>query len=316
MLSVSEIRLLSEMSSGSLQDVNLNELADHLDWSVSHVSRVVSRLQERELLQADREGGEKIVRLPNARPIEQFSGLVRKFPHVDFPEYIAGSALRMCYYLDTGRTASELAELSGVNRTTVYRRLESLQHVGIVGKDHSQYALTEPFRPLSEFARSLAHHDHRHEATQLATGVYVIWETLDEYLIGCQSELTDDGLYQTGPAIFERFGIPLLTREQRHYFRTDRLSKITPADLVCHTLLIEDSTRYRSYCLLLIAGQEITDSSLSERANHYNISSGVNLEEIVQDLYTYLETGGNGASDVLPEWKDFQEMAADYNISV
>lgn len=316
MLSKSELRLLSEVNDISLRDAPLNELSDRIGWSISHTSRVVSQLEGREFVQTEREDGQKIVRLANAQPVEQFSNLVSEFSHVDFPDHISGSALRILYYLNTGRTATELAELSGISRATVYRRLESLQHVGIVGKDRSRYALTDAFSPLAEFARSVAHHDHRQEARQSATDVYIIWEALDEYLFGCQSDLTDDRFHQTGPAVFETYGIPLLTREQTHYFRSERRSGVTPADLVCHTLLIEDSTRYRSYCLLLIASQNIPESALEERATHYNLEAELGLHEVIEELFAYLETKGDVSSDVLPTWKDFKEMTADYNISI
>lgn len=316
MLSTSQLRLLSGMSKMPLRDLPLSELADRLEWSGSHTSRVISGLEGRGFVGTKTKDGQKTVALENARPVEQFSNLVNKFPHVDFHDHVSGSALRILYYLEVERTATELAELSGVSRATVYRRLDSLQHVGIVGKDHSQYALTDSFTPLSEFARSVAHHDHRREATRVAGDAHIIWEALDEYLLGSQSEVTDDRFHLTGPVAFEQYGIPLLTRDQAHYFRSERRSEVTPADLVCHTLLIDDSTRYRSYCLLLIAGRDITESALEERAAHYDREAEPELLEIVEELSTYLETSGDVPNDLLPVWKDFKETATDYDISV
>ncbi len=188
---------------------------------------------------------------------------------MNLPDLVAGAGLLVLYYLDRGRTATELAELSGVSQATIYRRLDDFQRVGVVGKSKSQYRLNDPFAVLAPIARGLLHQKHRREAERHANGLNFIWETHDEFLFACDSDVTADGFYLTGPALFEAFDVPLLTRDRRHYFRTDRLSKITPAELVCHTLLIDDGPRYRTYCLLLMERQDIERTVLRERAEHY-----------------------------------------------
>lgn len=52
----------------------------------------------------------------------------------------------MLYYLNHHRTATELAEVGGISRATVYRRLDNLQAVGIIGKSASHYQLNARFR--------------------------------------------------------------------------------------------------------------------------------------------------------------------------
>jgi DNA-binding MarR family transcriptional regulator len=304
------------MEGKSNQQLAVHDLADSLDWSESHTSRVISTLQERGFLRTERDSGQKLVSVTDIQPVEQLSDLTSEFEHVDFPNLISGSALNILYYLDDARTATEIAELTSLSRNTVYRRLNELQNVGIVGKDHSQYQLTDSFASLSKLARSIAHHDHRQEALTQTDSVTIMWETHDEYLFSCKTAFTADGFHQTGPAVFEEFGVPLLTRNRFHYLRSPHITEISPADLVCHTLLIDDTTRYRSYCLLLIARHDIKQATLEERAAHYNDEAHIDLVTLTTDLVSYLETKGEARTEMLPQWEDFKHTAADYNISV
>lgn len=316
MLSSSEIELLSNIANMSDSGVPVFEISDALSWSEGHTSRVVSGLEDRDFLRTEREGGKRLV-LPNdIPPVEQLGDLAQEYAHVDFPGLISGSALSILYYLDESRTARELAELCGVSRNTVYRRLNSLQNVGIVKKDHSKYQLTEAFRSLSKLSRSIAHHEHRQEALDFTNGVSIVWETHDEYLFSCEAPISGDQFLRTGPSEYEQFGIPLFTRERLHYIRPKRLSELTPADLVCHTLLIDDSTRYRSYCLLLIEAQQVDQSTLNDRAGQYDPEAEIDLTARVKELIAYLESDGSITNDTLPRWEDFKSAAADYDISV
>lgn len=316
MLTKSEIKLLSEIGEGPGQKAPLQEVAERLGWGDSYTSRVVSSLRGRGYVDTERARTKKLVSANDVQPIEQLGTLTSEFGHVDFPELIAGAGLKVVYYLDEPRTARELAERSHVSRGTVYRRLNELQRVGIVGKNHSNYELTQPFSRLADFARGVAHHEHRQEALKHTTNVTIVWETHDEYLFSCDSALDKDGFHQTGPSMFEDFGVPLLTRERFHYFRSDHLSELTVADLVCHTLLVEDDTRYRTYSLLLLASHDVEPSTLEERARYYEREADHRLTALTAELQAYLDSGGEDTSERLPAWEDFKSTAADYDISV
>lgn len=316
MISKSQFQLLSHLIEKSESQVAINTLATQLDWSPGHTSRVVSELQQYGCIQTETSGRTKQITLTDIDPVEQLEGLITEYSHVDFPDVIAGAGMQILYYLTQPRTATELAERSGVSRATVYRRLEDLQRVGIVGKSKSRYQLNEPFIELSAIARGFVHQKHRREAAQYTHGVSLIWETHDEYLFACDSDVTADGFHLTGPARFADFDIPLLTRSRRHYFRSDRMQSVSPPELVCHTLLIDDSSRYRTYSLLLIQHHDIAPEILRTCAADYAVDAEIELVEIVDALLAYLGTGGETTTAQLPAWEEFKSTAADYGITV
>ena len=316
MLSKSHIQLLSHLLGTTDSELSVTYLADALDWIHGHTSRIVSELKGWGCIRTETRGRQKIVSLTDIEPIEELEELTTEYSHVDFPEVIAGSGLQILYYLDHSRTATEIAEHSSVSRATVYRRLDDLQQVGIVGKSTSRYQLNDPFTTLSSIARGLYHHRHRREAQRHTGKINIQWETHDEYLFTCDSDLEADGFYLTGPGLFEAFDIPLLTRDQRYYIRSNRLSDVTPADLICHTLLIDDGPRYRTYCLLLMEKQAVEASALQERAAHYQPEAALDVRALVDELVEYLETGGEARTDQLPEWEAFKRTATEYDITL
>ncbi|SEO19845.1 hypothetical protein SAMN04487948_10136 [Halogranum amylolyticum] len=85
---------------------------------------------------------------------------------------------------------------------------------------------------------------------------------------------------------------------------------MSPAELCCHTLLIDDGPRYRSYCLLLLSHVDVDEDELRDQAAKYGLEGTINA------LLRYLETHGNGEGTGLPEWSVFQELAADYEVSL
>lgn len=292
------------------------ELADNLDWDPGHVSRVVSKLADRELVVREQDSGRYRVSLSNAEPTERFADLTREFPHVNFPDLLAGSTIKLMFYLTAERTAAELTGWTDVSRATVYRRLNQLQNVGVVTKRDTRFALTQQFEELAAFARSLVRHLQRQEAGKHTTGVRIIWADVDEYLFSCQTEPPADLVHQTGPDAFEQYGIPLLTQESQYYFRSEEQSEIAPEDLVCHMLLIDDGARYRSYCLLLIVGCELEAETLTRTAERYDLEAQIELSDMVQQLCAYLDSEGAESEAKLPEWDTFKSKAADYDISV
>jgi predicted transcriptional regulator len=315
-LSESELTVLSHLSSQAAEGVIQRELATALDWDPGHTSRIVSTLAENGLVTRDQQNGRYRVAVSNAEPAQRFADLVREFPHVDFPDLLAGSTIQLLYHLDGERTAADLTKWTGVSRATVYRRLKQLRNVGIVTKRDARFALTTQFEDLAAFARSLVPHMHRQEASDHAAGVRRIWTDVDEYLFSCQGDVTASLFNQTGPDALEEFGISLLTREEQYYFRSEHRAQLAPEDIVCQLLLIDDGARYRSYCLLLIAACEIDAETLTRTAERYDREAEIDLRGIVTELRAYLNADGAVSSETLPEWDTFKSTAADYDISV
>jgi len=299
-----ELEVLATVGRGD----TISELATKLDHSESYLSRAVSDLVEKGLVYTERDGRRKRVVPSDARAVELYQDLVRQHSHIDFSELLTGKALEVLYYLDQPRTVSEIADRSDNYRNTVNRVLKRFRDRGLVGTVNGRYEFNADFDGLHAFARELAHHFHRQHLEAVAPKGTILWEDYNEFLAQTEMEIDAGEFHETGLARFAAFDLQFLLTGNRYYVYSEELDTVSPAELCCHTLLIDDGSRHRSYCLLLLSHVDIDEEDLREQAVTYG------LEDEIDALLRYLETHGEVDDDRLPEWDEFQKLAADYEV--
>ena len=299
-----ELEVLATVDRGD----TISELATKLDHSESYLSRAVADLVEKGLVYTELDGRRKRVVPSDARAVERYQDLVRQHSHIKFPELLTGKALEVLYYLDQPRTVAEIADRSDNYRNTVNRVLKRFRDRGLVGTDDGRYEFNADFDRLNEFARELAYHLHRQRLEAVAPKGSILWENYDEFLAQAGTEIDADGFHETGLARFATFDLQFLLTDHRYYLYSETLDEVSPAELCCHTLLIDDGSRHRSYCLLLLSHVNIDEEDLRAQATKYG------LEDEIDALLCYLETHGEVDDGRLPEWDEFQQLATDYEV--
>jgi DNA-binding MarR family transcriptional regulator len=301
-----ELRALEALQGES----TVSGLAEELDRSRSYVSELVDRMESKGLVHTSREGKRKQINRSDARAIELFDRFVQQYTHIPFPELLGGATLRILYYLQSPATATQLAEQVDVHRSTVHRSLSPLESRGMIYKSDGKYTLNDEFEELSTVAREFAHLRHRHRVEDHAESFTILWESLDEFLVQTRTEIEEDAFHLTGPELFQVYDLPLMARQRRYYLYSESVDEVSPAELCCHMLVIDDGTRSQSYCLLLISGTEIDRNELLEAAEKYEVN------ERVSNLLEYLDTEGESRSGRLPRWEEFRELADEYGVAV
>jgi len=300
-----ELEVLATVDRGD----TISELATKLDHTESYLSRAVGDLVEKGLVYTERDGRRKRVIPSDARAVELYQDLVRQHSHIEFSELVTGKALEVLYYLDQPRTVAEIAARSDNYRNTVNRVLKGFRDRGLVGTIDGHYEFNADFDRLHEFARELTHHLHRHRLEAVAPKGTILWEGFDEFLVQAETDIDAAGFHETGLARFAAFDLQFLLTGHRYYVYSEELDEVSPAELCCHTLLIDDSSRHRSYCLLLLSHVDIDEENLREQAAKYD------LEDEINALLRYLKTHGEVEdNDRLPEWDEFRDLAADYEV--
>ena len=306
MYTEAELRALEALQGES----TVSGLAEELDRSRSYVSELVDRMESKGLVHTSREGKRKQINRSDARAIELFDRFVQQYTHIPFPELLGGATLRILYYLQSPATATQLAEQVDVHRSTVHRSLSPLESRGMIYKSDGKYTLNDEFEELSTVAREFAHLRHRHRVEDHAESFTILWESLDEFLVQTRTEIEEDAFHLTGPELFQVYDLPLMARQRRYYLYSESVDEVSPAELCCHMLVIDDGTRSQSYCLLLISGTEIDRNELLEAAEKYEVN------ERVSNLLEYLDTEGESRSGRLPRWEEFRELADEYGVAV
>lgn len=304
MLTEAELRVLAALN----RESTLSELAEELERSLSYVSELVDRMEAKGVVNTSRSGKTKQIYRSDARAIELFDEFVQRYTHIPLPELLSGSTLRVLYWLDSPVSATALAERANIHRSTVHRSLSSLQKRGLVYQIDGKYVLNDEFAELSTLAREFAHHQHRTRIEDHVDSYTILWETLDECLVQTNQEIEADPFLLTGPERFQEYDLPLLARQRRYYLYSETRNGLSPAELCCHMLVIDEGVRSQSYCLLLLSAVAVDRDALLDFAEHFGV------EEAVQHLLTYLDTGGEQRHEQLPPWGEFRELADDYGV--
>jgi DNA-binding MarR family transcriptional regulator len=213
MYTEAELRVLATTQG----EPTVSDLAEQLDRSVNYVSELVDRMEEKDLVHTTRSGKTKHVHRSSARAIELFDRFVQRYPHIPFPELLAGATLRVLYHLDTSASPTDLAERAGIHRSTVYRSLSPLQHRGIVYRDDGQFALNDEFEGLATLAREFAHNRNRNRIEKHADTYTILWESLDEFLVQSDQPIEAEAFHVTGREQFQDYDLPLQARQHRYY---------------------------------------------------------------------------------------------------
>ena len=306
MYTEAELRVLATLDSES----TVSELANELDRSVNYVSELVERAEAKGLVYTHRSGKTKRVQRSDAKAIELFDTLVQQYSHIPFPALLGGATLRALYYLDSPASATDLADLVGIHRSTVHRTLSPLQDRGILYKSDGKYVVNDEFEELVSLAREFAHLRNRNRVEDHVDSYTILWESLDEFLVQTDEEIKSDAFLVTGPERFQTFDLPLLARRRRYYRYSESKDDISAAELCCHMLVIDDGTRSQSYCLLLLKNEDVDRDELLSLAEWYDVRT------IVADLLVYLESEGEERVDRLPTWSEFRDLADEYGVVV
>lgn len=306
MYTKAELRVLAALDSES----SVSDIADELDRSVNYVSELVERAEVKGLVHSHRSGKTKRVQRSDAKAVELFDALVQQYSHIPFPELLGGATLRSLYYLGSPASATELADQAGVHRSTVHRALSPLQDRGILYKSDGKYVVNDEFEELVTLAREFAHLRNRNRVEDHADSYTILWESLEEFLVQIDEEVEVDAFLVTGPERFQTFALPLLARQRRYYLYSESKDDISAAELCCHMLLIDDGSRSRSYCLLLLKSEDVDRDELLSLAERYGVKTDIT------DLIAYLETEGEERADRLPTWIEFRNLADEYGVEV
>ena len=123
------------------------------------------------------------------------------------------------------------------------------------------------------------------------------------------TEIHAEGFHETGLPRFVAFDLQFLLNSNRYYVYAEEPDAVSPAEICCHTLVIDDGNRHRSYCLLLLSHDDDEADLRAQAATN-------GLEDEIETLLRYLDTHGEVDHDRLPEYEEFQELAADYEVPV
>jgi hypothetical protein len=249
--------------------------------------------------------------------VEAYRTLRSKLSHVDWNEILSPATLRVCWYLDEPRRATAIADRLDITRQGVHNALSPLKHRAMLSPSGPEYALSEDLSPLLAFARAVVTHDHRSRVREIAPSATVEWCDPKRALVRVQMADDTTALQSasdwelTGLARFQAYGLQFfLAGEPAFWYAPDE--ELTPAEVVCHTLVLDSGSRRVSYSMLLIETLDIDRETLTETATWYDLKATVAaMYRRLHDEFDVVED----RSVVLPSESEFMALKEQYGVS-
>lgn len=223
----------------------------------------------------------------------------------------------MCWYLDRPRHIADIADRLGITRQGVHSALSPLKHRALLSRSDPKYALRDEVSPLLVFARAAVEHEHRARIREIAPSATIAWCDPKRALVRVQTAEDTDTLQaasdweMTGLGRFAAYDLQFfLAGEPPFWYATDE--NITPAEVVCHTLILDSGSRRVSYSMLLIEAEDIDQEILVETAQWYD------LEPTVKALYRPLQGDFDRTDDlpvILPKKDEYMALKEQYRVS-
>lgn len=316
MLTKAGLAVVDTLSTG--REATPDKLATETEYSQDHIYGVLDELLAEGLLtEARGSKNRRIVQVTDHPVVEAYRDLRSKFGHVDWTEILSPATLRVCWYLDEPRRATEIADRLDITRQGVHNALSPLKHRAMLSPSGPEYALTDDLSPLLTFAREAGTHKHRSRVREIAPSTTVEWCDPKRALVRVQTPDDTTALQSaadwrlTGLARFQEYGLQFfLAGEPAFWYAPDE--DLTPSEVVCHTLLLDSDSRRISYSMLLIEKLNIDQDSVIETAKWYD------LETTIAAMYRPLRGDYDVSEDssvFLPSESEFISLKEQYGVS-
>ncbi|APX96524.1 winged helix-turn-helix domain-containing protein [Natronorubrum daqingense] len=316
MLSKTGLKILDVLC--SKREATAKNLAAETGHSRKQIYRVVDDLLEAGLVDETRRyRNQRVVRATDDPVVEAYRHLTSKLGHVDWPGLLSPATIRVCWYLDEPHRVTAIADRLGITRQAVHKALSPLKNRAMLALSGPDYALADDLQPLLVFVQEVVTHEHRTEVRKLAPSATVEWCDPKRALVHVQEPGDTDALQHapdwemTGLAKFQAYGLQFfLAGEPAFWYAPD--NPLTPADIVCHTLVLEADSRNVSYAMLLIEQERIGEDKLTEAASWYRI------ESLIKRIYQLIEGDYAATDDVgisVPSDREYAALKEQYGVA-
>lgn len=315
MLTTAGLAVLDVLSGGRV--ATPAELAEETAYSRMHLYEVLDGLQTAGLLTETRGAhNQRRVRIATHPVGEAYRHLISKLGHVAWGDLLSPATIRVCFYLNSPRRVTDIADRLQITRQGVHNALSPLKGRAMLSPAGPEYALSGDLQPLLEFARTVVTHDHQSRVRAVAPSATVEWCDPKRALVqvhtpeDAASLQSIDDWQVTGLARFQEYGLQFfLAGEPAFWYAPD--SVLTPSEMICHALTLDRGSRRVSYSILLIEKLGLDRETLAQTARWYDLAAEISA------LYRPLDGAFDTPADAalpLPSEPEYMALKEQYGV--
>jgi len=304
-LSKGEIQLIRHLADE--EPSRASELSAKTGLRRATVSRGLSALSRLGLIDSERQGKAKLVRLSDTKHAIHFRNLMVHGPDLRYDLLLAGRSLDVLAAIHLLRLSSirEIEEFSGASHVTVVKLLGRYRQRGAVRKREGTYRLGARYGMLGEFLREFRSYTNLRMLRGRALDAAVVWER-DRDVLFRSSAVLERPFQPSAFSAFPRFGVDLFVADGHYYFSSPRATRIGLEQVVLHAMLAADTPRERLLILLLMLKADPDERRLSDLAKVYG------TVDRVRGFLDYLRSRGRARPPGFPSWEELSRRRREY----
>ncbi|MFH1306484.1 MAG: winged helix-turn-helix domain-containing protein [Candidatus Micrarchaeota archaeon] len=150
-LSKSEVLALCRLCT---RPASASQLSQKLGSEASSVSRTIAALKEKGLIDIDKAGTTKTIRLSMASHAQRFKLLYDSRPNAKIEKWLSGYAMDILISISDGADTGRILKDAGCSRNTLYKMLKAMGGAGVLFWKGGQVKISDSM--LKEFATAYA----------------------------------------------------------------------------------------------------------------------------------------------------------------
>ena len=300
-LTKKQLKLLTRIA--TVNKVQVTELAEVTETSLSYTSRALKELQSKGFINTDRDGTRKNVSMAETQHAVILRTLMLDQPHLNLG-FLANKGIPILAAINclNLRTWEEIEDSSEASFVTLRKYMTEFNETGLVQK-RKAYVISPRFSTLSEFLEAYQGYIHRRKASRYASDALVKWGCGECFLIETEKVLN---LQATGITAFPLYGAQFIIAKNL-YLYTPKKRNITFEDhLINHVLSEKTSNILPLLITWKLNDRRVDEDRMRETAYRFKV------RDTVDAIIKYLKTRGEHRTPFLPEWTEFTARYREY----
>ncbi|MGA1819376.1 MAG: winged helix-turn-helix transcriptional regulator [Thermoplasmatota archaeon] len=282
-LSETEIKILKEIAG---KGMTMSQIGKEIDLSLSTISGSVSHLADLGLIEIERYGRLRFVKIPGDEIGNKLRSFILGRENIDCVDLFRGNGLLILVSISgNGATINDIRTGTGLSRITVTKYIKKWRRTGIIWKEGhgGKYSINRNFPDLRDLLSAYSRYLLSDELRKDLTNPLILFNDGETIIFSFEGPVNDEKYRPAAYSFLALEGYDVVT--DRDYYTYNRSRKdITDLEALIQAIRIDTlNPRPRKIFRKLILDEKVNNIDITDLAVRYGV------EEIIEDEVKRIE---------------------------